>query len=562
VNRFRLAIFVLLLGASILQLNFNTSPEFGRLPVQHEGRIKPLDTVARNTLLLLRGKQALPDRSATEWLMGLTMNADSVRSEKVFRIDHPDLLALLSQTEDSGPYYSLDAIAPYLEKVREQAMRISDPADSYERGVIALWQQATLYFSLSHTLFVSQAEDPVQELRVFELATGKNDPELMQWFEQRYALMATLSTFQPVPGPDGWTTVGHSLLESTETGKLHPVVPHIAKMISAYRAEDTVVFNTEVNAIAALTRPFAGRTHLEHTFNQLQPFSVSIFLYTAAFLTALASWSTTREWVTNLMSALVTHAFAVHSIGLLTRMIIDERPPVTNLYSSAIFIGWAAVLGALLLEKIHRNTLGVIAAAIIGGTTLIVAHHMAASGDTIEMMRAVLNSNFWLSTHVVTITLGYSATFLAGLLAAIAIVRGNPQITRAAQPMIYGVICIALLFSFVGTVLGGIWADQSWGRFWGWDPKENGALMIVLWNAAILHARWGGIIQTRGLLCMAVAGNIITSFSWFGVNLLGVGLHSYGFIDGTFGWLTAFIISQLILIGWGATRLRRSGASL
>src|SRR5437763_1739057 len=87
---------------------------------------------------------------------------------------------------------------------------------------------------------------------------------------------------------------------------------------------------------------------------------------------------------------------------------------------------------------------------------------------------------------------------------------------------------------FVGTVLGGIWADQSWGRFWGWDPKENGAVLIVLWCAIILHARWGGFIRQRGLMVMAIFGNVVTSFSWFGVNMLGVGLHSYGFMQKAF----------------------------
>jgi cytochrome c biogenesis factor len=114
--------------------------------------------------------------------------------------------------------------------------------------------------------------------------------------------------------------------------------------------------------------------------------------------------------------------------------------------------------------------------------------------------------------------------------------------------MVYGIICFAALFSFVGTVLGGIWADQSWGRFWGWDPKENGALIIVIWNALILHARWGGMIRERGLMNMAIFGNIVTSFSWFGVNMLEIGLHSYGFIDSAKTWLFLFVGSQVLLI--------------
>ena len=171
------------------------------------------------------------------------------------------------------------------------------------------------------------------------------------------------------------------------------------------------------------------------------------------------------------------------------------------------------------------------------------------------MMRAVLDTNFWLATHVVVVTLGYASTFVAGFLAVIYLVRGfftttlDQDTAKSLARMVYGIVCFATLFSFVGTVLGGIWADQSWGRFWGWDPKENGALIIVLWNALILHARWGGMVRERGLVTMAIFGNIVTSWSWFGVNMLNIGLHSYGFTSGITVTLVIFAVSQLIVIG-------------
>ena len=120
-------------------------------------------------------------------------------------------------------------------------------------------------------------------------------------------------------------------------------------------------------------------------------------------------------------------------------------------------------------------------------------------------LRAVLDTNFWLATHVVCVTLGYATTYLAGLIAMAFYRQPRQLIYRGGMDedgpqglarMTYGVVCFAL-FSFVGTILGGIWADQSWGRFWGWDPKENGAVLIVLWNAVILHARWGGLVARR-----------------------------------------------------------------
>jgi ABC-type transport system involved in cytochrome c biogenesis permease subunit len=146
----------------------------------------------------------------------------------------------------------------------------------------------------------------------------------------------------------------------------------------------------------------------------------------------------------------------------------------------------------------------------------------------------VLDTSFWLATHVTIVNLGYAATFGAGLFGVIYVVLGitsralaGPLGKNLAQ-IVYGVVCFGTLASFVGTVLGGIWADQSWGRFWGWDPKENGALLIVIWNALILHARWAGLVKARGVATLAVLGNIIVIWSWFATNELGIGFHAYG----------------------------------
>jgi ABC-type transport system involved in cytochrome c biogenesis permease subunit len=296
------------------------------------------------------------------------------------------------------------------------------------------------------------------------------------------------------------------------------------------------------------------KSDIEGRFNAAGPFYSSMTLYAIIFLLAIFSWLMWPEELGRAAFWLLGLAWIATSAGIFTRMWLEGRPPVTNLYSSALFVGWGAVLLCLVLEKVFRNAIGSVAGGMIGFATLLIAHHLSLSGDTLEMMRAVLDSNFWLATHVVVITIGYAATFLAGFLALIYVLRGT--LTRsldaatadALTRMVYGIVCFATLFSLVGTVLGGIWADQSWGRFWGWDPKENGALIIVIWNAVILHARWGGLVKQRGLMALAIFGNVVTSWSWFGVNMLGVGLHSYGFMEAAFYWLIAFVASQLFLI--------------
>ena len=188
---------------------------------------------------------------------------------------------------------------------------------------------------------------------------------------------------------------------------------------------------------------------------------------------------------------------------------------------------------------------------------MTIAHILAADGDTFSVLVAVLDTQFWLATHVVCITQGYTSTYVAGMLGVLFILRGvltpslSPKVSHELSRAIYCAVCSAMFFSFFGTVLGGLWADDSWGRFWGWDPKENGALIIVLWNALVLHARWGGMIKARGLAVLAVVGNIVVSWSWFGVNELGVGLHSYGFTEGVLLTLGLFCLSQLAIIGIG-----------
>jgi ABC-type transport system involved in cytochrome c biogenesis permease subunit len=329
------------------------------------------------------------------------------------------------------------------------------------------------------------------------------------------------------------------------TGYANDNVKQVNQAIAGYQALVTDVAGKQVNE---------SRISFESYFNHAQPFTIAMILYVFAFiLSAVGMLAWNREF-NRAAFGLIIVALLLHTLSLASRVYISGRPPVTNLYSSAIFIGWASVVLCLILEAIYKigvcNLLGTIA----GASTLVVAMYLGADGDTFTVLVAVLDTQFWLTTHVICVTIGYATTFVAGLF-GIAYLIG--RLTSASFAfgvgkdiirMCYGVVCFAIFFSFLGTVLGGLWADDSWGRFWGWDPKENGALIIVLWNAIILHARWGGMVKDRGLATLAVAGNIVTSWSWFGVNQLGIGLHSYGFTKGVVVALTLFVISQMIVM--------------
>ncbi len=592
----------LVLGLGLLYLAFALFPAkpagafdlqaFGRLPVLMEGRLKPFDTVARTSLLLLQGRQAVvtPDgRTLTpdEWLLDMLFRGDQADHYQDIEIVHPDLLALLGfATEDGagGKRFSAAQIIPKLDEIEKQDKLAGDTPENarnaFQHAVMTLSSHLSLYFGLRYSLTIPASSDFQADLATYQggLTAGVaavRAEQAGQPYDEK-AANATLDAvkqFQAMadhgsvlaippaeddPNRDNWRNAGNALLDGVKDRKLDPGVLAYAAMGHAWRAEDATVFNKLVGLNrATLMGKYGeriGKTDTEAAFNAAAPFYHGMVLYVAAFVLAVFSWLRWPDalgraalWLTGLTWVLATG-------GILVRMWLEGRPPVTNLYSSALFIGWGAVALCLVLEVIYRDGIGSAAAGLIGFCTLLIAHHLALSGDTMEMMRAVLDSNFWLGTHVVVVTSGYAATYLAGFLALIYVVRGvftrtlEPATATALTKMVYGIVCFATLFSFVGTVLGGIWADQSWGRFWGWDPKENGALIIVLWNALILHARWGGLVRQRGLMALAIFGNVVTSWSWFGVNMLSVGLHSYGFIDKTFWWLLAFVVSQLAFI--------------
>ena len=561
--------------------------QLATLPVQEGGRIKPLDTIARTSLMMIAGRQSYRDlegesHDALEWFAELVLNPREASRRAVFRIDHPDLVGLLGFQNEKRKYFSLAEIAPHLDSLREQFAEVPEESrlrTTYQKALAKLQNGLTLYDRTAYILvpppvFGDAAQTYSMIERVLQDAASANSGSettlnagnALQLFAGQFEQLAQSASVQSIPpllgeSETGWKSLGQGLLAGLEAGTLDPVLTSWADASTAFRNGDAFGFNVALEALQDLYQERSGeraaKTGFEYFFNTFSPFYYSMELYVLIFIVAAFSWMGWSKTLAKTAFWLLLVAFAVHSFGMVARIYIQARPPVTNLYSSAIFVSWAAIPLCLYLERRYLNGIAAAAAALMGFATLIIAHHLSFSGDTLEMMRAVLDSNFWLATHVPTVTLGYSATFLAGLIAFLYIVRVtlfggvDKKMEKTISGMVYGSVCFALLFSFVGTVLGGIWADQSWGRFWGWDPKENGALMIVLWNALVLHARWAKIASTMGIMQLAIVGNIITAWSWFGTNMLSVGLHSYGFMDSAFFWLLLFIVSQMAVIALG-----------
>jgi ABC-type transport system involved in cytochrome c biogenesis permease subunit len=535
--------------------------EFSKIPIVERGRVKPIDTLARTSLMIVSGRQTFKDdkgerQPAIKWLMEVLTSriSHTGKTEKyeVFRIENDQLLNMLGLKAKPEFYrYSIEELAPRIEKLQEEATRARkvEPRqrNSFDQKTVELAEHLELYIQL------------VQWEEMLPVPPASQDQEWQPLFEG-------LRAWEPfVQALKEKKSFGAAVAQARQAGQPIPPAGALFGLMLAYSQGDVEHFNSQLadyqQQLVGLIPSAVRMAGYETFFNQFAPFYQCTLLYVMVFLLVCFAWlfypplRKAAFWLAVLV-------LVVHTWALVSRMVIQGRPPVTNLYSSAVFIGWAGVILGLILEAIYRNGLGTAAGAVLGSLTLFVAHYLAGSGDTLEMMQAVLDTNFWLATHVTVVNLGYMATFVAGAIGIGYVIVGffTPYLTREVSrdltQMIYGVLCFATLLSFTGTVLGGIWADQSWGRFWGWDPKENGALMIVLVNALILHARWAGMVKQRGMAVLSLVGNMVTAWSYFGTNQLGVGLHAYGFNNTLAFGLTVFWCSQIVLIGMGLLPLK------
>jgi len=583
-------------------------PAAGRLPVLHEGRLKPLDTVARNVLQLLSNKTTVtmpadgPSGdprgriSASQWLLGTMAGGEWATRAPVFRIDAKEVVDVFDLQRRPGHRYSYAELEPKRADLRRQLdslRKVPREEQSFEQRKLVELEQKLMTYDLVRFAYdappMPQLAGEDEAAREAFLGQVMRFMQAARMIEQNHPPAA----IPPAGGPATDTATGrwqalHPALVNALVAKMlagrpgqpayqpNPALVPFAQLLEAVDREGAA-FNAALNDYRSAAEKLpefsaaAPRAAAEAWFNAFNPTDLAKWFYVAAAVVCFAGFLTGRADIGRFTWWLLAGTFVLHSFSLGMRIWLTGRPPVVNLYSSAVFIGWACVLAGLLLERLHRLGIGNLVAAVAGGLTLMVAYGLD-TGDTMHVLQAVLDTQFWLSTHVITVTLGYGATFLAGLFGTVSIVQGiwSQGTGTAGSPasrefqdrlyrMNYGVVCFALFFSFIGTVLGGLWADDSWGRFWGWDPKENGALMIVLWNAAVLHARWDKWIGPRGFALFTIGGNIITAWSWFGTNQLGIGLHSYGFTSGVLLLLGTYVASQLLLVAAGLAWARAAG---
>jgi len=575
------------------------------IPIQEGGRIKPLDTYARNQTLAFYGKRKInhEDLSAIDWILDLVIFPEKGLEQKIFNIRNPDIVnALGLEWTNNFHKYSYSEIFPgvqdQLPLIRNIFEKKDADRDLFENQLIEIYQNVMKYreiaSSLSCLLPMFTVYDPgtakklhlqpgqftsyahIMSHRGSLLDVSQNiltKPE-ESWTDSEREVALLLYSLQQTstddfakalkiipPEKDDSTGLWISPWELLDGRVIEPHQDKILKSMEAY-----LVARYEKNSVAMSSALESYKTGIlsspaerinfnilekEIWVNKANLFTVSLVFYLLGFILLGVSWMVQPTLLRNIAYGTMVSGFILHTYGIYLRMVIMSRPPISTLYETVIFVGFVIVLFSVVIEYLRKDGLGIFIGSISGSLLHYVGFGYAADGDTMEMLVAVLNSNFWLATHVTTIILGYGSSLMAGLIGHLYLIEKIRVPKQSAHlksiyDNMFGVTLIALFFTLFGTILGGIWADQSWGRFWGWDPKENGALLIVLWQLMMVHMRLSGLAKPDSFALGMVLNNIVVIMAWFGVNLLSIGLHSYGFASGIAVNIIIFTLVEII----------------
>ena len=598
---------------SVPKFTAKTLDAAGRLPVQDQGRVKPLSTYAAFTLLRIHHKRTFRDSQdakwkPTAWFLRTTLYPLAAIDDEIFTIEESktlDAIGLGDIKKKRRDRYSLRELRPGLRRLRElysDYVQIDEKLKTpVQRQLVLLQHKVFTFEGLLYLFTFAEVGVPLRNSELSDQFEGRESVPMSEALRKLMALRAkgenpawaqalgqmamsvanesrALRMIPPLGADDGhkaeWMSVT-DLVHAVQGGEGVPEadIEMLEKLEAVYHARhDADELEAAMGDLSTDARARAesigayDKISLEVFYYKMDFFFRAKWLFVLAFVLLAISWLIPNKGLGKGRFRIDAYrgvwALSLIGLGLLiagitVRCVLRGRPPVSTLYETILFIAAVTVLSTLIIEWINKRRIVILAAPVLGAALLWMAElkETADAEDTMPQLVAVLDTNFWLTIHVTCITLGYAAGLLAAAIAHIYVVgkafglkKNDKEFYRAVGRMVYGTICFSLLFSVVGTILGGVWANDSWGRFWGWDPKENGALLIVLSQLAIIHARLGGYIKAFGISMAAIAGGMVIAFSWWGVNLLGIGLHSYGFAAGLDSALNTFYIAETLLI--------------
>jgi len=596
-----------------------TVQEAEKMLIQSGGRVKPLVTWSKFLVYSLHGSSSVKFEqdgethklSATEVVLQCLFRPEFASTLELFRVEDKVILTSLNiesadlakkEKRDRYSFAQLKELYPAIKNKADAIFEIDSKEWNTEqrqtvnlRNSLVTFEFLTIYFDFARTTFPSSDDQKdaklsdwlvnldslLEAFRIKQSESGELSPEILEFWHGFEELALKSGAFFTIIPPyteeqDGqWTSFGSELKLCLEKEHTEPqkfinqvkLAQNITDCVATGDPEKTkqafLIWNSHIGeslpADAIATRD-SEISYAHHNY-----FFKALIILFPALLLVLISWIVSARRISSFLRygiIILTSISCLYVlIGITHRCILMQRPPIGNLFDTIIFIAGLSLFVLILIEFITKRSISIGLGVFLGITLLFLArrYEIGDGKDHLDPLVAVLDSNYWLATHVVTITLGYmgglvaagfSATYILGRL--FRITEDESDFRKVLNRTAYGMIGFTLLFSLIGTVLGGIWANDSWGRFWGWDPKENGALMIVLWCLILLHARLAGYLREWGLHICTVLGANVVIFSWWHVNSLSTGLHSYGFIDGINAiWLAYAFTGIVALLGIG-----------
>lgn len=511
------------------------------LIVQDGGRKKPLDTYARENLIKLTGRSKWKDSEGGEWtalevIADMFLGTNNWQKEKLIKVGHI-LLKKEVGLDINEKFFSYQDLHTNQELMKNlsQIIRIEEDAPQYDK---------TLSF---------EAKVLLQKIRLVEKLTAS---EAFSWI--------------PAPKGESWFSLIEGIEFYKEKGK--NIQQNYENLKTVYLAGGDRNFSDCVNILFENLRSLVspndypqGKIRIEVFYNNLHPFRLAWIACLISFVLMLIA-----NQQKSLGKAIYWFGLGVFGlgtilqvIGFILRTVISSRAPVTNMYEVLVFMALGASLIAFFYELFCRSKIFILSAAVVTAVVLILADNLPTVFDpSIQPLVPVLRSNWWLTVHVITITIGYAAFLQALGIGHISVFYYlfKPQEEKSIQSLTKfncRTMQIGVFFLSAGTLLGALWAEKAWGRFWGWDPKETWALIALLIYLAVLHARYVGWIKGFGLNAASILAFQGIIMAGYGVNyILGTGKHSYGFGIGGEEIVAIFVGIEILLVLFAVKRYR------
>jgi len=522
--------------------------QWGLLATQDGGRRKPIDTFARETLIRITGKSTYTDNSGRKWqpndfVLSALLETHDWKNEPMVLVSFGKLKEQLG-FDKTQRRFSFAQLAGSIELQRlaneAQALkRAEKPLDRVQQEALGVSDRLTLF---SHVLDGSA-------LLIIPAPTNEIDT----WVD-----------------PSGWSKYYSEAQFAPVQGQLQTLAAAYVNGDAFNFSRGTNQFRENLRGLSPSIYPQERQLRLEYFYNHFESFYRAIWCYGIALVILIAAHLRKRgRSLQNIGVAVALLGVAFQASGITMRCMIAGRPPVTNMYESIIWVSFAVSVFGMIFFARYRAPVYLLAALPVTLIALLLVHQMPiAMPSSIDPLVPVLRDNFWLTVHVLTITLSYAAFALAMGFGHILLWRyaRNPAAARGDAPMhfwLYRVLQLGVLLLAAGTILGGVWANYSWGRFWGWDPKETWALIALLCYILALHGRLAGWWTQFGLAVASVVCFLAVLMAWYGVNfVLGKGLHSYGFGIGGETYVAIFVLLDLLFVAFAIWRYRTSKSAV